>query len=255
MFALLLAGQTAHAAPITVTVDGKALSGEALVVDGTTYVPLVPLLEALGGWETTWDQLTATATAVTGLFRLDVLTRDNRILIDGYAFDTGADVFVHDGRTYVPLRAAANLLGAGVEWAGWDVPIAVSTVPAAEYTEEDLYWLSHIISAESQGEPLLGQIAVGNVVLNRLASELYPDTIEEVIFDVQDEVIQFEPVGNGTVYNPPTEQSVLAARMSLNGTDVAGPCKFFFAPALSPGTWIRENCTYYMTIGCHEFYQ
>ena len=53
----------------------------------------------------------------------------------------------------------------------------------ASYNEDDVYWLSRIISAESRGEPLEGQIAVGNVVLNRVRSSAYPNTIYGVIFD------------------------------------------------------------------------
>ena len=57
-----------------------------------------------------------------------------------------------------------------------------------------------MISAESQGEPLVGQLAVGNVVLNRVAHQNYPDTIREVVFD-DHYGVQFEPVSNGTVYD------------------------------------------------------
>ena len=95
---------------------------------------------------------------------------------------------------------------------------------------------------------------MGNVVLNRVASSQYPDTIKEVVFDDKD-AIQFEPVANGTVYGEPTEQSVLAARLVLNGTTVVDDCMFFFNPSLSEGRWIVENCTYYRTIGCHQFYR
>ena len=122
------------------------------------------------------------------------------------------------------------------------------------YTEEDLYWLSRIISAESRGESLLGQVAVGNVVLNRVASDRFPDTVKSVVFDRKD-AVQFEPVANGTIYGEPTAQSVLAARLALNGTSVVGGCLYFFNPAWSQGLWVRQNCVYYGTIGCHAFYQ
>lgn len=60
---------------------------------------------------------------------------------------------------------------------------AAVTSPDAPYNAVDYYWLSRIISAESQGEPLEGQIAVGNVVLNRVESDQFPDTIAGVVFD------------------------------------------------------------------------
>ena len=253
--AALLLRQTALATDLTVIVDGQELPGEAFVQDGRTYVPLAQLLEAMGGWETSWDQDTRTAFAETELFSLTVPVQQEQVLADGFAFDAGAVSLMCFGRTYVPLRPVANLLGAQVEFVDWDTPVAVRTAGGeADYTEEDLYWLSRIISAESRGESLLGQLAVGNVVLNRVASSQFPNTIKEVVFDDKD-AIQFEPVANGTVYDAPTEQSVLAARLVLNGTSVVDDCMFFFNPSLSQGLWIRQNCTYYSTIGCHQFYR
>ena len=100
---------------------------------------------------------------------------------------------------------------------------------------------------------MTGQLAVGNVVLNRVASREFPNTIPGVIFDRVDGV-QFEPVANGTVYNTPTARSVEAAKRVLDGERVIGSALYFYAPALSQGVWINANRTYYTTIGCHRFY-
>ncbi len=249
--ALLLAG---GASAVDVTVDGEPLDGEAVLEGDSTYVPLAPLLDALGGWETNWDENTRTAWADTGIFALAASIGDDAALADGYAYGLSGDIIIRNDRTYVPLRSVANLLGAQVQFQDWTVPVEVSSGRAAiSYSDEDLYWLSRAISAESRGECLTGQIAVGNVVLNRVASGKFPNTIKEVIFDTKD-AVQFEPVANGTIYDEPTEQSVLAAKLALNGTDVVGECMYFFAPALSQGLWIRQNCNYYTTIGCHRFY-
>lgn len=104
----------------------------------------------------------------------------------------------------------------------------------SEYTDEDLYWLSRIISAESQGEPLEGQIAVGNVVLNRVASDQFPNTIRAVVFDTNNGV-QFEPLSNGTLYNAPTAQSVAAAKLVLSGSSTAGGQPLLLRPRPLPG--------------------
>ena len=66
--------------------------------------------------------------------------------------------------------------------------------------------------------------------------------------------MQCEPVSYGCVYVEPSARSVLAAKATLAGTDIVGDCLYFYAPALSQGTWIRSNRTYYTTIGCHRFY-
>lgn len=234
--------------------DGQELTGGSFAEEGVAYVPLAPLLEALGGWETGWDQPTRTATADTGLFSLSVPAWRSQVLADGFPFDTSAATLVRGGCTYVPLRSLASLLGARVEFVDWSSPVTVSSGQEAEYTEEDLYWLSRIISAESKGESLLGQVAVGNVILNRVTSEDFPNTIRGVVFDRRN-AVQFEPVANNTIYDEPTAQSVLAARLALNGTNAAGSCLYFFNPSISKGVWIRQNRAYFGSIGCHAFYQ
>ena len=248
----LLAGG-AMASEVAVEVNGTALAEPGIVEGGVTYVPLVPLLEALGGGNASWDAGTRTARADTGIFELTVPVGEPWVLADGYRFGMDQAAVLRGGRTYVPLRPAANLLGAQVVWNGWNAPVEVSASPPVDCNEEDFYWLTRIISAESQGESLYGQLAVGSVVLRRMADPGFPDTIREVIFDTAG-AVQFEPTANGTVYKDPTEQSVLAAKMVLAGTRTAGDSLFFFAPALSEGTWIRENRQYVTTIGCHMFF-
>ena len=253
LLAVLLTVPAAQAMDdVAVTVDGEELSG--FLRDDTTYIRLSDLLEALGGWEPFWDGQANAAVADTGLFTLTVPIQCSHVLADAYPYETGGASLLLSGHTYVPLRSVANLLGARVEFIDWDTPVKVSTLPERDYTEEDLCWLSRIISAESRGECLKGQIAVGNVILNRVESPEFPDTIQGVIFDCKDGV-QFEPVSNLTIYNEPTEQSVLAARLVLAGADAAGDSLYFFNPALSQGLWVRQNRTYHTTIGCHMFFQ
>ena len=140
-----------------------------------------------------------------------------------------------------------------VEWDPYLGGAAV-TSPGAAYDAGELYWLSRIICAESGAESMAGQIAVGNVILNRVRNGSFPNTVEGVIFDRKD-AVQFEPVSNGRVYLPPTSQSVEAAKRALDGENVVGSALYFYAPALSQGTWINANRPYQQTIGCHRFYR
>lgn len=235
---------------VPVQVDGAVLAAESYLESGVTYVPLRALLDAFGGWELHWDAESRRAVASSEGMALTADPAADLVTVNGRS---GAGrVTVRQGRTYVPLRLTAALCGGEAEWDGVLGGAAV-TSPGAAYDAGELYWLSRIISAESQGEPLAGQVAVGNVVLNRVASEAYPNTVREVIFDTRDGV-QFEPVSNGTVYLDPTASAVEAAKLALSGAVEVGGCMYFYAPALSPGTWINENRTYYTTIGCHRFY-
>ena len=107
----------------------------------------------------------------------------------------------------IPILLSVALAGAGT----------VEAETEQTYTDEDLYVLSHIISAEAGncGEDML--IAVGSVVLNRVADERFPDTIKEVVFDPG----QYSPTWNGTYYNEPTDDALEVAEFLLeNGSQL-----------------------------------
>lgn len=240
----------AAARTVPVQVDGSVLETVNYLESGVTYVPLRALLDAFGGWEIHWDAAKREAVASCGATQLAADPVADTITVDGHTYSGG--VTVRSGRTYVPLRLTAVACGGGVAWDGAFGGAAV-TSPNAGYDAVELYWLSHIISAESEGEPMEGQVAVGNVVLNRVASDEFPDSVCEVVFDTRDGV-QFEPVSNGTVYNTPAASAVSAAKQALDGAETVGNCLYFYAPALSKGLWVNANRTYYTTIGCHRFY-
>lgn len=86
------------------------------------------------------------------------------------------------------------------------------------YTENDLYCLSHIISAEAGNCSDTMMLYVGSVVLNRVQDERFPDSIEEVVF--QNNPVQYSPTVNGTYWNEPTEGAVEAAKTLLEGGSV-----------------------------------
>ena len=245
---LALPARAARTVPVQV--DGDRLAGSSYLEQGVTYVPLRYLLDAFGGWEVSWDARNQEAVAVSSRTRVAADPASNTVTVGGTAY--AGQVTIRNGRTYVPLRLVTEALGGSAEWDPYLSGAAVTSA-GADHDAADLYWLSRIISAESGGESMTGQLAVGNVVLNRVASREFPNTIPGVIFDRVDGV-QFEPVSNSTVYNTPTAQSVEAAKRVLNGERVVGNALYFYAPALSQGVWINANRTYYTTIGCHRFY-
>lgn len=107
------------------------------------------------------------------------------------------------------ILLAVTLAGAGT----------VETETERDYTEEDFYVLSHIISAEAGncGEEMLK--AVGSVVLNRVADKRFPNTIKEVVF--QTDPLQYGPIKDGSYYNEPTEDALEVAEYLLeNGSQL-----------------------------------
>ena len=254
---LAVAGTVTGAGAAQVAVDDVLLAPEqGWVEDGTSYITLRAFAEMTGA-EITWDGNRAGLDSQW----LELTARPGELYItaNGRVWYVEGGVQAPEGTMYLPLRLLAQVSGMTLGWDGERNTARLDTKTRQtpeqeEWNEEDLYWLSRIISAESRGEPLLGQIAVGNVVLNRVASSQYPNTVREVVFD-RKYGTQFEPVDNGTVHMEPTASAVLAARLCLNGASVVGDCLYFFAPELSAGSWIVQNRPYYTTIGCHRFYR
>ena len=257
--AALLTAQAAAASPAgSLTVNGAPVEAAGSYVhQNTTYVPLRAVAEALRpdavvAWETDRAAIRADGLEVTAR------PGDAYIRANGRTLAAPHGVHLSAGRTLVPVRVLAEAMGASVHWNSATGAVSVVGGASADTTEteggDDLYWLSRIISAESRGEPLEGQIAVGNVVLNRVASADFPDTIYGVIFDDRWGG-QFTPVRNGTIYQEPSARSVEAARLCLSGANTAGESLYFLAPALATNHWVMENRTHVVTIGSHWFYK
>lgn len=234
----LTVGGAAAAGPVVV--NGASVDAGARIYNNTTYVSLRAVVRV--------NDLVLTA--VPG---------SRYIEADGRTLYAAGGVRLESGRTLVPVRVLADGLGANVHWDAKTGTVSVWLEADADtggdvgYDADSVYWLSRIISAESRGEPLDGKIAVGNVVLNRVADGGFPNTIYGVIFDDRWGG-QFEPVRNGTIYDEPTEESVLAAKLCLEGANTAGDSLYFLAPALTTNHWIMQNRTYRTTIGSHWFY-
>lgn len=240
------------------TINGVTAGSEtmATIQNNTTYVSLRNVSSSLdNNAEITWEN--GTAYVRTDNFLLSAQPGNNYITVNEEIISVPYGVKLKQDRVLVPVRALAQAFDALVYWNPVTGEVSVSSNvedQTSNYSADDLYWLSRIISAESQGEPLDGKIAVGNVVLNRVASSDFPDTIYDVIFDSRWGG-QFEPVRNGTIYNNPTDESIQAAKLCLEGTNVVGDSLYFLAPALAQNFWIPQNREYVATIGCHEFYR
>ena len=245
---------------VRVLLDGKdIISGQGRIINSVTYVPLRAFCDALGGATVSWDQ--PTRTAKVSASGLTVYAKQGALYLqanDRY-FYTVEPIANIDGTLFVPIRPLAKAFGLELEWnnslraveleRGGRLPQSGSSF----YKEDEVLWLARIIHAESSGEPFDGKIAVGNVVLNRVASPQYPNTIYGVIFD-RKHGTQFSPVSFGTIYNTPSAESVIAAKVCLEGYSLSDTALFFMNPKLATTSWISQNRPYLFTIGNHLFY-
>lgn len=110
--------------------------------------------------------------------------------------------------------------------------------------------LARLINGEARGEPYKGQVAVGAVVMNRVESSEFPDTISGVIYQKG----QFSCVTDGQFDKAIDEDSTVykAAREALNGADPTNGCIFFYNPKTTKSKWLYTRTTV-ITIGSHRF--
>ena len=228
--------------------------------DGTTYVPIRQFFQLLGGSWVTWNSAELSAN-VRGNANAAFYLGSRTAWIDSEKHQLPGRSYSQDGTFYVPLRGIAEALDCGISYNSslQRVTLTTQSTGSQETTgssayKDSVYWLARIIQAESGAEPYRGKLAVGNVILNRVASTDFPNSIYGVIFDRKNGV-QFTPVANGTIYNTPSAESIRAAEECLAGTRVVGNCLYFFNPkTATKASWIVQNCRYYTSIGDHDFY-
>ena len=235
------------------------MTDECIIINSVTYVPLRNFCKLLASCTFSWNGSTGTATVKTEDLTLTVQNNALYIIANGHYFYTVERVINLNGHMYVPIRPLARAFAEELSWNASARCVELTSVGTkravepANYNADDLYWLSRIISAESKGEPLKGQIAVGNVVLNRVRHPSYPNSIYGVIFD-RKHGTQFSPVSFGTIYQKPTESSVIAAKICLEGYSISNSALFFLNPRIATNNWIQKNRPYAFTIGNHDFY-
>ncbi|WP_238996586.1 cell wall hydrolase [Paenibacillus pinistramenti] len=120
-------------------------------------------------------------------------------------------------------------------------------------TKEDLLLLEKIVMAEAEGEPYEGKVAVANVVLNRLRSANYPDTIHDVVYEKH----QFSPVANGRLNRvQPNEDTRKAVADALSGRkEVSDDTYYFLSLKLATDLSVHNHKKITKTIGNHTFYK
>ncbi|MDR3278553.1 MAG: cell wall hydrolase [Oscillospiraceae bacterium] len=246
----------ASAGRVAVLINGDAarMRSAAILIDSTAYVSVRDLCAALGAEHVYRAGDTATVTA-DGL-TISATVGDNYIVANGrYLFTRGGCVD-RNGELMAPIRALTKAFGAGVLWnaAQRQVFVTEGSRPIAPaetfYREEDVLWMSRIISAEARGEPFLGKVAVGNVIMNRIASPLFPNSVKAVVFD-RNGGTQFTPASSGAIYNTPSESCVAAAKAALDGGEVVGNSLYF---ASTTRCWAARSRPYMGSVGNHVFY-
>jgi len=121
-------------------------------------------------------------------------------------------------------------------------------VSASSQANSDLYLLAKLIYSEARGEPYVGQVAVGAVVLNRVANPGFPNTLEGVIYQPW----AFTALHDGQFSLEPNSTAYQAAQDALNGWDPSYGSIYYYNPRTATSSWIFSRTTV-VTIGNHVF--
>jgi len=116
------------------------------------------------------------------------------------------------------------------------------------YSKEDLQLMANAVYGESRGEPYEGQVAVAAVILNRVKSASFPNTVHGVIFQPG----AFTAVADGQIWLTPNETAMKAVHAAVNGWDPTDGCEYYFNPKTATSKWIWSR-PQYKTIGQHIF--
>ncbi len=112
----------------------------------------------------------------------------------------------------------------------------------------DLNLLAHVVHGEARGEPYTGQVAVAAVVLNRVRSSSFPNSVAGVVYQAG----AFDCVSDGQINLSPNQNAINAARDAMNGWDPTYGCLYYYNPRTATSKWMLSR-TVKLNIGNHAF--
>ncbi len=243
----------------TFLIDGQPAPAETnrVLKKNVTYVTLAPTVKAIApDAQISWDRATRTVT----------VTSENLVLTakvgDLYAVANGRYLYTQDGiqmdgdRVIIPLKILTRAFDAQLSWDGATDTIYVQRGTGAIlsgdqfYDAESMFWLSRVIYAESGNQTLKGQMAVGNVVMNRVAHPAFPNSVHAVLSQRN----QFTTYRGGKLANRvPTESCIIAAKLVLDGGVVEETEGALYFDSLKY-SWAARQRTFVAKLGAHKFY-
>ena len=184
-----------------------------------------------------------------------VKTMQQRLINWGYLKGTADGIFGAKTKAAVILFQQRNgLVADGIvgtrtaQAMGIKLTSTTTTSSSSSTSNADLTLLARVVYGEARGEPYTGQVAVAAVVLNRVKSSSFPNTIAGVVYQSG----AFDCVSDGQINLTPNQNAYNAARDALNGWDPTYGCLFYYNPKTATSKWMLSR-TVKLSIGNHSF--
>lgn len=206
------------------------------IKEGRSMLPVRTFAEALGATEVIWNgdvqKVAILYEELVIIFQIGSV----EYTINEVAYEMDVAPIIIDGRTMVPVRVLAEILGCTINWNSnyWTVEITKENYVMADdyvadfqYTYEDVTWLARIVTVEALNIGYEAKLAVANVVLNRVKNGQFPNSIQDVIFD-RNYAVQFPPAHRDSFQTlEPFDDSLKAAVAALSGVNNISECLYF----------------------------
>lgn len=241
-------------------IDGQPVHADTncVWVKSVLYVALKPTVRELAPEaEYHWDSKTKTATVTTSNLTLSAKVGNLYAVANGRYLYIQNTVRMEGDQVYIPLKVLTQAFDAKQSYDEKTDIVQVQRGSGAIlsgdqfYNKDKLFWLSRVIYAESGNQSLKGKVAVGNVVMNRVKSKKFPNSIVGVLSQKN----QFSTYQGGALANrKPNQSSVIAAKLVLDGGVVAETKGALYFDSLV-NSWSSRNRTFLCKLGGHNFYR
>lgn len=196
--------------------------------------------------------------------------------VNGQSVYVANGIKIKDGYTMAPIEKLAAVFSGSSTYYDWNLKAYVVTTgaylagsaaqtaaavqptntaaaggyqPSGNYDAQAVDLIARVIDAEAGSMSLEGKVSVGNVIMNRVASKEFPNTVYGVIYQRN----QFTVVNSARFQNTPSAASVTAAKMALDGVNYVPGAMFYNVTGMR--TWASQNRPYLMTFQGHDFYR
>lgn len=180
----------------------------------------------------------------------------NQLKTLNYYVERGDSLYklANEFNTSVTVIKKLNQLNSNVIRLGDKIKLPINNLSRKEVlyhtiNDREFELLARLIHGESRGEPYIGQVAVGAVILNRVISPYFPDNLRDVVYQPG----QFTPVANGQINLQPNATSYRAARAALKGKDPTRGACYFYNPDTARHMWWFKTRDVVVEIGNHVF--